>query len=338
MEKQLDFLNRMLLKDLKPSQTAGWIPDQFRERLTKHNAVPLMYPARWDYRYEPPLTHAHRYYAALIERDCNRFYNHAYTELHASGSDMEREYLAHQLLERRLSPLLRESALALGRITEGHPDPVPGIADNWQQPDPAYIYGLMKAALICLYLNIQEIFSNYVREGLMDEAGLRKLYFNEGVMGDSLIRFRDQKLQPIVPVAISGAERQNRNSPEIRPDAGHLLSILLVDEQLFHEIIIHLKEYGVIDENNHYIPNRQQNNARCLAVTCDLMVSKKGFFRNSHPELKKKILKEHELLKLLYDFFGHDLSDTAKKLTAEQKEQVRRKLPWLDRLFPASRY
>jgi len=338
MEKLLDFLNRMLLKDLKPSQTAGWIPDQFRERLTKLKAEPLMYPARWDYRYEPPLTPAHRYYAALIESDCNRCYNHTYTELRTSGNDLEREYLAHQLLERTLSPLLRESALALDRIAEGHPDPVRGIADNWQQPDPVYIYGLMKAALICLYLNIQELYRDYVREGLMDEAGLRKLYFKESMPADSLIHPRDQKLQPIVPVAISGAERQNRSSPEARPDAGHLLSLLLVDEQLFHEIIIYLKRYGVIDENNHYIPNRQQNNARCLAVTCDLMVSKKGFFRNSHPELKKKILKEHELLKLLYDFFGHDLRDTGKKLTPGQKDQVRRKLPWLDRLFPASRY
>ncbi|KAF5058511.1 hypothetical protein DSECCO2_345740 [anaerobic digester metagenome] len=338
MEKQLDFLNRMLLKDLSPSQTAGWIPDQFRELLDKLKVVPLMFPARWEYRYEPPLTPAHRYYAALTDSDCNRCYNHAYTELRASGSDMEREYLAHQLLERRLSPLLRESALALDRIAEGHPDPVRGIADHWQQPDPAYIYGLIKAALICLYLNIQEIYSNYIKEGLMDETGLRKLYFKESMPADSLICPRAPKLQPIVPVAPSGPNQQSGLNPVNMAEAGTMLRKLLVNEALFYEVISLLKEYGVIDENNHYIPNRQQNNARCLAVTCDLMVSKKGFFRNSHPELKKKILKEHELLKLLYDFFGHDLRDTGKKLTPEQEEQVRRKLPRLDRLFPATRY
>lgn len=338
MEKQLDFINRMLLKDLKPSQTAGWIPDQFRDLLDKLKVVPLMFPARWEYRYEPPLTPAHRYYTALTESDCNRCYNHAYTELHASGSDMEREYLVHHLLACTLSPLLRESALALDRINEGSRDPVAGIPDHWQQPDPVYIYGLMKTALICLYLNIQELYRDYVRDGLMDEAGLRKLYFKESMPADSLIHPRDPKLQPIVAVAPSGPNQQSGLNPVNMAEAGTMLRKLLVNEALFYEVISLLKEYGVIDENNHYIPNRQQNNARCLAVTCDLMVSKKGFFRNSHPELKKKNLKEHELLKLLYDFFGHDLRDSGKKLTAEQKEQVRRKLPWLDRLFPASRY
>jgi hypothetical protein len=92
-----------------------------------------------------------------------------------------------------------------------------------------------------------------------------------------------------------------------------------------------LVEYDIIDDSYHFIKNKKQSNHTLLAAVYRELIDKNYFRRNIIGTAKKYT--DTDIRKYLDERYGTDTSQQFRKLTNEQREQAKRKLPWVEKII-----
>jgi len=333
MNPGLTVINRILYTDLRPSGLLDKPADFFKSRLNEIQVQPIRFHSGWEGAIDGPLTTPMKYYKALIDHDCNLFYNQAVALLLQEGAESINTYYAHVWLEKTISPQLKnlKEVMDFFYQEEVSASAAGGFALHYRET--AYIFNYLKAGLLSLYLNIQERCSKYLPDPPLDETALLMIFFNEDQDDKKWVRRRQAKDQPIEPELVAESQATGY-SPGIKEDEQEdELSLLLVQPTFFEEVKNRLVEYKIIDKQYRFLQNRKQQNARLLAVVCRLIIGQK-IFRQSHPDLGNKKYLEKDYIRLLSRYFNHNIGDSYKKITPDHIAQARQKLFWLSQLFP----
>jgi hypothetical protein len=197
--------------------------------------------------------------------------------------------------------------------------------------EETYIYYYLKTELIALYLNIQEAFGHHLNEELKDEAEIYLVYFREAVPAIPLIK-RAETI--VLPLKLS----KEKTAVEFRPVKADVRSLL--QSKANYEIVKYpdhfavvesrLYEYEIIDGDYCFIMNKKRSNKTLLAAVYRELIDKNYFRRNILGSTKK--YSDTDIRQYLDERYATDTSQQFRKLTDQQKEKAKMKLPWIEKI------
>lgn len=337
MHNELLVVDRILYTDLRPVQTETKSEAWFKSMLATMEIIYPEFPFVYQVTFITPLTARSRYYKLLTDNACHHYYNEISTATMNADCKEARIYLAEKALQKtiliKISGTCREMEATQvdTQLCTSGPGESASRKNAWET---AFIYQYLKLQLICLYLNVQQ--------------AQKEFLFSPALTVDDLLlrfsgRYQDEKAcitqasaaaQPLVPLTrampIAPAEVSIPAKKPLKNASGF---DPVARVQAFEQIEQYLKDYGLLDANGLFVPNRKESHHRRLAVVYKLMI-KNGFFRKNDPYHKKQIT-PHNIRLYLDQRYQVDLKETFKKITQAQIEETRLKLPWLDRIMPA---
>lgn len=203
-----------------------------------------------------------------------------------------------------------------------------GAAYKRMQQEEEHIIALLKAVLVALYLDVQEIAGpEKIKFPFMDENRLYDYYFLESIEGKSLIASVKDFVEP------KKAIKQTVVFHPLRGDRDNALQLKLRYEDIIKEdVLLALEEslfqYGLLDENSKFIKSKKDSHSNIMAVIY-LQIIRLGIFRK-HCLSNKTLITKNDIRKYLDQRYCADLEQQFRKSTKDHRELAVRKLPFLE--------
>lgn len=190
--------------------------------------------------------------------------------------------------------------------------------------------------MVQLYLDLQDSFEAYLTTHKLDEEEVYLTHFKEMAPDPSFIKESARIELPLKKEAKSKQETAFRPiyddlKPVINSQADYA-SIL--NPQQFADCEKKLYEYGIIDIEYSFLKNKKQSNHSLLAAVYKVWIANNYFRRNIIGTSKK--LSDLDIRKYLDERYTVDTSQQFRRITEEQIEKAKNKLPWLDKIRPIS--
>ncbi len=194
-----------------------------------------------------------------------------------------------------------------------------------------YVYQYLKFQLIQLYLDIQEAFESYLITDKLSEEDIHLQFFKEPKL-DQLFIKESEKIE--MPIVTNTKKEKSSFKPiyeDIQPIHNSKADYSIIyNQQLFGEVEAQLYEYDIIGIDYFFKKSKKHSNHTLLAATFKVLIENNYFRRNiigSHQKLK-----DTDIRKYLDERYSVDTSQQFRRITDEQIEQAKIKLPWLDKI------
>jgi hypothetical protein len=335
MENTLKQYHRILFLDLRPYRHRDDKQDVYRELLATQSVEHYQFqPAREVAFFKPP-TPRTTWYRNLIHHEAISYYNEISLLIAAAQDDTEKRFHVYTALNKEVGEKLRQVATETERLDYRleyiNPEGNHRLKEI-HTAEETYIFQYLKTELIALYLNIQEAFKEYLNEEIKDEAWIYLVYFGEAVPKKPLLKSAEAIVLPLKPA-------KEKTTIGFRPVKNDIRPILLskADYSIikypdrFAAVEEQLVEYDIIDDSYHFIKNKKQSNHTLLAAVYRELIDKNYFRRNIIGSAKKYT--DNDIRKYLDERYGTDTSQQFRKLANEQREQAKRKLPWVEKII-----
>jgi len=288
----------------------------------------------FDVDFFKPHTPRTTWFRNLIHHEAVVYYNEINLLMAAAKDDTEKRFHVYTALHQVVGEKLRHVATETERLDYKleyiNPNGIHRLKEV-HLAEETYIYYYLKTELIALYLNIQEAFGHHLNEELKDEAEIYLVYFREAVPAIPLIKRAETIVLPLKP-------SKEKTTTEFHPVIGDVRSprlskanyeIVKYSDQ-FAVVEAQLYEYEIIDGDYCFIRNKKQSNKTLLAAVYRELIDKNYFRRNILGSTKKYT--DTDIRLYLDERYATDTSQQFRKLTDQQKEKAKRKLPWLERI------
>lgn len=199
MNNELQIYHKILFLDLNP-WSGKEIPDaKYTELARQLNKAFYAFQPLYQVDFHKPLTPIRKYYHGLIENEAIDYLNEFHNEILLSLNDLEKKYLIHTALKRKLSEKFRETSEAI-ESNNSYLDVLSGPLQQSKQAKPSdfsFILQFLKYSLIRIYLEIQNTYPLFVEEHL-SEPEIHALFFKEPAPENSFIKQAPQ-ISPKMP-------------------------------------------------------------------------------------------------------------------------------------------
>ncbi len=165
------FINRPWLDNTTSEQ-------KFRQLLHELPQENLAQQPIYELVFPKPLTAKQKYYCTLLNNEANRYINNIHSLINQASNDNEKKFWVNTTLYKKLKDKLTQTETVIKKNNFFLTD----INDKNQQQehlDNTYIIQNLKYQLIRLYLELQNSFPAYVKEDMLNEEDIHKLYFGE---------------------------------------------------------------------------------------------------------------------------------------------------------------
>lgn len=335
MELTLQTYHSILFLELRPYRHRERNQDYFKKLLSALESTRYQYQPPREVKFLPPYSPKLSYYHRLISNEAAAFFNQLSRLMQQATDDEEKWYHLHTALNKVVGEKLKQTASEIERLKYRLDDVLPGSDCRIKNPVHAaesYIFQLLKLHLIVLYLNIQDTFGDVVQEEKFDEESMYFIFFGEKMPEPSFIQQAATIVTPIMPAT-------KKDQMQFMPVCDDLSSRMntkinytaVRNPERFAEIETRLYEYEIIDEAYHFIKNKKQRNHTLLAAVYREIIDK-NYFRRNIIQSKAKI-KDNDIRQYLDARYATETSQQFRKLTKEQRNFARRKLPWLESIF-----
>jgi len=274
----LDTVQNILFLELRP-----WInrttPDakykQLHEDLIK---VHFSYQPLYEPAFAKPLTAKRKYYYALIENAVIEYLNDLNTEISTALIVNEKKYWVHTALTKVLSQKLRDISKVIESLNFNLSNLASKSVDN-QLKDDTYIIQYLRLQLSRAYLEIQNLYQEYLKDEPLSFQELNEKYFSEP-LSESHIKVASKINLPTSSPQIITKQTDpefETKAFDFRPEKGK-----------------NILDFGTIVKN----PNRFSSFEEKL-FTNDL-IDKNYVFRNKHGQIQELAAIYHALIQKNY--------------------------------------
>lgn len=335
MDNKLKLYNDILFGKLRPFRNRNIPPIKFRELTKEIKEEYYSHQPNFEVDFFSPHTDKAKYYRKLIVNEAIRYFNHITDKVeNAIGDDVKTLWI-----KSTLSDILADKLSQVNTEIERLDYPISNIDPKGNHrlkevnlSEETYVYQYLKVQLIQLFLDIQETFKEYVDDDLLTEDEIYLRYFNEAAPNPSFIK---EAPKVNLPAELPPPKKEVLFEPvygDIRPRGSSKATYdnIIYKPQLFGEIEKRLYEYDIIDINSQFIPNRKTSNHRLLAAVIHELIQN-GYFRRNIIGTHKKFT-DTDIRKYIDERYLTDTNQQVRRLTEEQIEFAKTKLPWLDRI------
>ncbi len=335
MELTLHTYHSILFLELRPYRHRERLQDYFKKLLAGFGHTHYQYQPLWEVKFLPPYSPKLSYYQRLISNEAAAFFNQLNRMMQQATDEEQKTYHVYTAMNKVVGEKLKQTASEVNRLDYSLSNVLPGSDCRLKNPvhaEESFIFQLLKLHLIALYLNIQDTFGDFVQEDKYDEEGMYFVFFGEEKPELSFLQKAEAIVIPIIP-AIRNVKRQF--VPVHDDHQSRMLTKMdysyVRNAERFAEIETRLYEYEIIDEDYHFIKNKKQRNHTLLAAVYQELIDKNYFRRNILKSTDK--IKDNDIRQYLDARYATDTSQQFRKLTEEQRNFAKLKLPWLESIF-----
>ncbi|MEX2335704.1 MAG: DUF6617 family protein [Fulvivirga sp.] len=321
---QLEVFNRILFLNLRPWLLVEVSDLKFKQDLAELKKVYHQYQPSFEISFPKPLNNRRKYFYTLINSETIQFLNYIHTQVSESINANAKKYHIHMALTRTLKEKLNETAQIINdrNYSPETFDPKFGILqESAQLADEAYVLYLLKHQLIRLYLEIQDAYTEHLKEDALTEDDIYLTFFNHTAPNPSHIIEAD-KITIAKPVEKSeSVHKQTSFKPittDFRDEAKGVLSYstIVKNQDRFARFEESLRLHDYIDDNYNFLDKHGMKQE--LAMIYHLLISK-GYF-NPIRFNPNKAIKEVDIRKFLDHRYNTDLDKQFRTYRKNQEE------------------
>ena len=252
---------------------------KFRQLLHELLQENLAQQPIYELAFPKPLTAKQKYYYTVLNYEANRYLNNIHSLINQSSNDNEKKFWINTTLYKKLKDKLSQTETVIKKNKFFLAD----LNDNNKQQehlDDTYVIQCLKYQLIRLYVEIQNSFSAYVKEDILDEEEIHKLYFREPQPDESFIIAALPLNLPKATTSIKIPEPAQSFNPiktDIRESDNKILSYadIIAKPDRFALAEVELFNEGLLDQQYRFI--KKHGNVEKMAALYHIMIQKKHF-------------------------------------------------------------
>ena len=340
MTEPLKTYHEILFLGLRPWIYGKQSDQKFKELLVEQKKEYYINQPHYELDFTKPLSNIRKYYNALIESSAIQFLNGFHTEFKQALNDNEKAYLIHNILNKVLSQKLKETEQVISErsytpdqfsLKQGAKQTDKSVSDD------SYILHNLKHQLIRLVMELQESYSEYMKEEPLSTEELYYKYFNEEPPSPSYINeavnYPDTE-RAVKPQTIEDKTVFNPIRQDIREAKKGVFTYdqMIKNPSRFADFESKLFENGFIDENYNFKDEYGQK--KKLAAIYHQLIRKNYFNKRIYPvNVENSDLNARKFLDHRYN------ADVDKQFRTwannqEELKSIIEKDYWLDNLLP----
>lgn len=219
MNNELTLYHKILFLELRPWMNRDIAETKFKELLQKNKKEHFTIQPNYEVDFIKPLTSKRKYYHALIENEATRYLNN-FHGIMEGANDKEKKYWVHTTLTKVIVQKLKET----NKVINDNQYFFEQLETKSKQKttdknilDETYIIHFLKYQLIRIYIEIQEKFTDYLKEDVVSEEELNQLYFSEQAPEKSLL-IPAEKIKITTPASKTKVKQQDDELKVLKND------------------------------------------------------------------------------------------------------------------------
>jgi len=289
MANELEKYNAILFLELRPWLNSDEPDLKFRQRFAEVEKEYYTYRPNYELDFIKPLSYFRKYYKAIIDREAVIFLNDLHTNVTASETVEEKKYHVHTALARTLSRTFRDvvQILTERNYSPDHFDLNLGSnPKNRSLSDESFVVHYLKHELVRLHLEIQESYTDYLKEERLSEEEVYFKYYNESAPQPSLIIPAENYPDIPSPVTLKTEEQEKEYGTtfkslrsDLRPEEKGIYSYdqLIKNPSRFAQFEEDLYSHELIDQNYQF---QNKHGQKQYLAACYHQLIRKGYFRD----------------------------------------------------------
>lgn len=182
MTELLNLYHEILFLGLRPWIFGKQSDQKFKELLVEQKKEYYINQPHYELDFVKPLSNIRKFYNVLIEYEAIRFLNGFHSEIKQALNNSEKAYLIHNILNKVLSQKLKETEQVISE--RAYTPEQFSLQSNTKQfdksvSDESYILFNLKHQLIRLVMELQDSYSDHMKEEPLSIEELYYKYFNE---------------------------------------------------------------------------------------------------------------------------------------------------------------
>jgi len=182
MKNTLDLYNDILFVGLRPWKYGKQSDQKFKQLLFEIKKEYYIAQPNYEVDFIKPLTNIRKYYHSIIENEAIRFLNILHEETSKALTKNEKYYLIYSALTNIISQKIKNTALII-QTRNYSPEQFDINAritlTDMNIADESYILHFLKHQIIRLIMEVQDSFSEYMKEETLTLDEIYSKYFNE---------------------------------------------------------------------------------------------------------------------------------------------------------------
>jgi len=335
-KNDLTLFQSILTGKHRPWSKNDFSSDKYKELIPNIQIDKLRFQPQFELDFFSPHSPKCKYYHGLICAESNRYFNLLHDLIEDAREGEEKEYWITLTLETKIPMLFKQLHKVIEERQYVLTDLDPNGANKLKDlliSEPVYTIFLLRTSLVWLFLEIQEIYSQY--RNTKTEAEIYLEFFSEAIPKYSFIK--------VAPEIVLPAQTRKVVKPEesaFKPSKGEVpgtreLTVnysFINNPDKFAEVEINLHQYGLIDSEYNFIKNKKESNNRNLASILRVLIDS-NYFRKNILGTGKRV-KDTDIRKYIESRYSCDISQEFRKLQSEHIEASKTKYYWLDRITP----
>jgi hypothetical protein len=283
MEYSFITFNNILFDSLRPWKLSNETDLKFKQMLAETTKEYYAVQPLYEVRFLNPISNFRKYFIQLIDNEAICFLNYIHTEVEAASTKNEKTYITHFALTRVLAQVLKDTnnVLTIRNYTlEQYNSNKKLTIETLAVSNESYVLHYLKFQLVRLVKEIQDSFSDFLKETPLSDDEIFFNFFNEPAPPDTYIVKAEN--YPNTKPSISSFSKQekvpfNAIQNDIRNEKKGVLSYsqIIKNPSRFAKIEEELFSNGYIDENYNFTDKHGQK--QYLAAFYHQLIAKKYF-------------------------------------------------------------
>lgn len=335
----LSVFHEILFLGLRPWNNRSLPEAKYKELIGELANEVYNHQPKYKVAFSNPLNAKRKYYSLLIANAAIHYLNFFKKEMDDAFNDKERVYLVAQQAIKPLAQKLKETNSIIEE-KQLHWSNIKGTAQvssiDAAQADEAYIIQLVKYNLFFLYLEIQDSFTQFLKEDALSKDELHQKFFTEQELQPDIITDADQVNLPTPASQIVDEPIHKILEPRAYDIRGEIKGILpyqyiIKNQQYFTAFESKLFDEEFIDDQYNFI--KEGNTIDAIAAIF-VELYHKNYFNKLYFHNGKKETKNVDIRKFLDNRYNVNTNQQFRKWLNNPKEhkefiQIR---PWIENL------
>lgn len=340
MNPTLNDFHRITSSDLKPWATT--ISNDRYKVLTKELIKPESnYTPSYTLDFIKAFSPKSKYYEALVKNEVINYLNKLGSLFFDNESENIRINVIYHSLQKEILPLLKKTneVIETEKYKSDYINLKSLVKSNIEFKENTFILHLLKAQLIALYLEVQNLGEDYLQTDFLEMEDLYFQIFNEepptfysiDKISNSPSLLKSDSYQP------RQIKKEESGFKPILGDLKGVTETLVTYENIsnpeeFSKVEDELHYHGIIDMEYHFIKNKKESNSRNLAAILKVLIDSNYFRRNIIGSRKKA--DDNDIRKFIEVRYSCNIQQQFTKLKPEHIEAAKNKYYWLTQIKP----
>ncbi len=263
MKNALELYNDILFLNYRPWIFGKQSETKFKQLFSEVKKEYYSTQPNYEIDFIKPLSNIRKYYHAIIEHEAIRYLNDLHSEIAEALNQNEKSYIIHFALTKTLSQKIKETAQL---IQERNYSPEQFDLSKQNKPteksqaNESYILHLLKHQLVRLIMEVQDSYTDLLKDEAFTQEEIYYKYFNENAPERSfiieaedypntkqIIQSKEKEAKPIFNAIREDIRESNKNVYSYSQLVENPSRFAQIEEELYENDLIN-ENYGFTDK------------------------------------------------------------------------------------------